>query len=210
MATISFAITACNEHVELEKLLSMLYLNIKEGDEIVVQLDTTATPEVRKVVSKPDPNVVPFRVIEFALDNDFASFKNNIKNHCTKDWIFFIDADETLNYYFMKNLHEFLELNKGIVDLISVPRVNKVNGLTQSHIDKWRWFVDDNGWVNWPDYQTRICANKPEIQWINKVHERLTGFKTSAQLPALEEWSLTHIKDIERQEKQNNFYNKIG
>jgi hypothetical protein len=210
MATISFAITACNEHVELEKLLSMLYLNIKEDDEIVVQLDTTATPEVRKVVSKPDPNVVPFRVIEFALDNDFASFKNNIKNHCTKDWIFFIDADETLNYYFMKNLHEFLELNKGIVDLISVPRVNKVNGLTQSHIDKWRWFVDDNGWVNWPDYQTRICANKPEIQWINKVHERLTGFKTSAQLPALEEWSLTHIKDIERQEKQNNFYNKIG
>ena len=210
MTTISFAITACNEHVELEKLLSMLYLNIKEGDEIIVQLDTTATPEVRKVVSKPDPNVVPFRVIEFALDNDFASFKNNIKNHCTKDWIFFIDADETLNYYFMKNLHEFLELNKGIVDLISVPRVNKVNGLTQSHIDKWRWFVDDNGWVNWPDYQTRICANKPEIQWINKVHERLTGFKTSAQLPALEEWSLTHIKDIERQEKQNNFYNKIG
>ena len=188
MATISFAITACNEHVELEKLLSTLYLNIKGGDEIIVQLDTTATPEVRKVVSKPDPNVVPFKVIEFALDNDFASFKNNIKNHCSKDWIFFIDADETLNYYFMKNL----------------------NGLTQAHIDKWRWFVDDNGWVNWPDYQTRICANKPEIQWVNKVHERLTGFKTSAQLPALEEWSLTHIKDIERQEKQNNFYNKIG
>ena len=204
MATISFAITACNEHVELEKLLTMLYLNIKEGDEIVVQLDTTATPEVRNVVSKPD-----LKVIEFALDGDFASFKNNIKNHCTKDWIFFIDADETLNYYFMKNLHEFLELNKGIVDLISVPRVNKVNGLTQSHIDKWRWFVDDNGWVNWPDYQTRICANKPEIQWINKVHERLTGFKTSAQLPALEEWSLTHIKDIDRQEKQNKFYETI-
>ena len=81
MATISFAITACNEHVELEKLLSTLYLNIKGGDEIIVQLDTTATPEVRKVVSKPDPNVVPFKVIEFALDNDFASFKNNIKNH---------------------------------------------------------------------------------------------------------------------------------
>ena len=209
MATISFAITACNEHVELEKLLTMLYLNIKEGDEIVVQLDTTATPEVRKIVSKPDTNVVPFKLIEFGLNGDFASFKNNLKQHCTKDWIFFIDADETLNYYFMKNLHEFLELNKGIVDLISVPRVNKVNGLTQSHIDKWRWFVDDNGWVNWPDYQTRICANKKDIWWVNKVHERLTGYKTSAQLPALEEWSLTHIKDIERQEKQNKFYETI-
>lgn len=79
MATISFAITACNEHVELDKLLTTLYLNIKEGDEIVVQLDTTATPEVRNIVSKPDPNVVPFKLIEFALNGDFASFKNNIK-----------------------------------------------------------------------------------------------------------------------------------
>jgi glycosyltransferase involved in cell wall biosynthesis len=204
MATISFAITVHNEHEELDKLLQQLVKNIREEDEIVVQMDITATDEVKAVVNK-------YKLMNYfhPLNKDFATFKNNLKSLCTKDWIFFIDADETLNYYFSKNIHEFLELNKGIVDLIAVPRVNKVNGLTQAHIDKWRWFVDDNGWINWPDYQTRICANKPEIQWINKVHERLTGFKTSAQLPALEEWSLTHIKDIDRQEKQNKFYETI-
>ena len=204
MATISFAITVHNEHEELDKLLQQLVKNIREEDEIVVQMDITATEEVKAVVNN-------YKLTNYfhPLNKDFATFKNNLKSLCTKDWIFFIDADETLNYYFSKNIHEFLELNKGIVDLIGVPRVNKVNGLTQSHIDKWKWFVDDNGWVNWPDYQTRICANKPEIQWINKVHERLTGFKTSAQLPALEEWSLTHIKDIERQENQNKFYETI-
>jgi glycosyltransferase involved in cell wall biosynthesis len=204
MATISFAITVHNEHEELDKLLQQLVKNIREEDEIVVQMDITATEEVKAVVNS-------YKLTNYfhPLNKDFATFKNNLKNLCTKDWIFFIDADETLNYYFSKNIHEFLELNKGIVDLIAVPRVNKVNGLTQSHIDKWRWFVDENGWINWPDYQTRICANKPEIQWINKVHERLTGFKTSAQLPALEEWSLTHIKDIDRQEKQNKFYETI-
>jgi glycosyltransferase involved in cell wall biosynthesis len=204
MATISFAITVHNEHEELDKLLQQLVKNIREEDEIVVQMDITATEEVKAVVNN-------YKLTNYfhPLNKDFATFKNNLKSLCTKDWIFFIDADETLNYYFSKNIHEFLELNKGIVDLIAVPRVNKVNGLTQSHIDKWRWFVDDNGWINWPDYQTRICANKPEIQWINKVHERLTGFKTSAQLPALEEWSLTHIKDIDRQEKQNKFYETI-
>jgi len=204
MATISFAITVHNEHKELDKLLQQLVKSIREEDEIVVQMDITATEEVKAVVNN-------YKLTNYfhPLNKDFATFKNNLKSLCTKDWIFFIDADETLNYYFSKNIHEFLELNKGIVDLIGVPRVNKVNGLTQSHIDKWRWFVDDNGWVNWPDYQTRICANKPEIQWINKVHERLTGFKTSAQLPALEEWSLTHIKDIERQENQNKFYETI-
>jgi glycosyltransferase involved in cell wall biosynthesis len=204
MATISFAITVHNEHEELDKLLQQLVKNIREEDEIVVQMDITATDEVKAVVNN-------YKLTNYfhPLNKDFATFKNNLKSLCTKDWIFFIDADETLNYYFSKNIHEFLELNKGIVDLIAVPRVNKVNGLTQAHIDKWRWFVDDNGWINWPDYQTRICANKPEIQWINKVHERLTGFKTSAQLPALEEWSLTHIKDIDRQEKQNKFYETI-
>jgi len=204
MATISFAITVHNEHKELDKLLQQLVKSIREEDEIVVQMDITATEEVKAVVNS-------YKLTNYfhPLNKDFATFKNNLKSLCTKDWIFFIDADETLNYYFSKNIHEFLELNKGMVDLIGVPRVNKVNGLTQSHIDKWRWFVDDNGWVNWPDYQTRICANKPEIQWVNKVHERLTGFKTSAQLPALEEWSLTHIKDIDRQEKQNQFYETI-
>ena len=204
MATISFAITVHNEHKELDKLLQQLVKSIREEDEIVVQMDITATEEVKAVVNN-------YKLTNYfhPLNKDFATFKNNLKSLCTKDWIFFIDAYETLNYYFSKNIHEFLELNKGIVDLIGVPRVNKVNGLTQSHIDKWKWFVDDNGWVNWPDYQTRICANKPEIQWVNKVHERLTGFKTSAQLPALEEWSLTHIKDIDRQEKQNQFYETI-
>jgi glycosyltransferase involved in cell wall biosynthesis len=204
MATISFAITVHNEHEELDKLLQQLVKNIRVEDEIVVQMDITATEEVKAVVNN-------YKLTNYfhPLNKDFATFKNNLKSLCTKDWIFFIDADETLNYYFSKNIHEFLELNKGIVDLIAVPRVNKVNGLTQAHIDKWRWFVDDNGWVNWPDYQTRICANKPEIQWVNKVHERLTGFKTSAQLPALEEWSLTHIKDIDRPEKQNTFYETI-
>lgn len=210
MTSISFAITACNEHVELKRLLDQIVSIIKPEDEIIVQLDTNATDEVKKVTDSYNVGTpYEFHRIYFGLNGDFATFKNNLKKHCTRDWIFFIDADETLNYYFAKNIHEFLEMNKGIVDVISVPRVNKVTGLTEEHIYKWRWFVDDKGWINWPDYQTRICANKDNIWWANKVHERLNGFKTSAQLPALEEWSLTHIKDIKKQEKQNNFYNTL-
>ncbi len=207
MVNISFAITAHNEHVELDRLLTMLYININKGDEIVVQLDTNATPEVRAIVSKPDPNVVPFKVIEFGLNNDFALFKNNLKNNCSKEWIFFIDADEYLSNNLLGNIHEILDANKGIVDVISVPRINTVDGLTREHIDKWRWFVDENGYVNYPDYQTRICVNKPNINWINKVHERLSGWKTIANLP--HGYDLIHPKTIERQERQNNYYNTL-
>ena len=198
MANISFAITAHNEHVELDRLLKQLTSNIKSKDEIVVQLDTTATDEVVSVIEKY--NLIKYY---FPLNNDFSTFKNNLKSHCTKEWIFFIDADEYLSDGLIDSIHEIIEANKGIVDVISVPRINTVEGLTREHIDKWRWFVDDNGYVNYPDYQTRICANKKDIEWKNKVHERLSGWKTIANLP--HGYDLIHPKTIERQEKQNSF-----
>jgi glycosyltransferase involved in cell wall biosynthesis len=202
MANISFAITAHNEHVELDRLLKQLTDNINSKDEIVVQLDTTATDEVVHVIEKY--NLIKYY---FPLNNDFATFKNNLKSHCTKEWIFFIDADEYLSDNLLDYIHEILNANKGIVDVISVPRINTVEGLTREHIDKWRWFVDDNGYVNYPDYQTRICANKKDIEWKNKVHERLSGWKTIANLP--HGYDLIHPKTIERQEKQNSFYDTI-
>jgi hypothetical protein len=90
-----------------------------------------------------------------------------------------------------------------------VPRVNTVEGLTPEHIAKWGWNVSDKGWVNFPDYQTRIYKNIPEIKWEGKVHERIIGTKTFSPLPAEEVWSLYHPKEITRQEKQNNFYETI-
>jgi len=202
MSTVSFAITACNEHQELDRLLKQLDTILRTDDEVIIQLDTNATDKVKSVVDKYD-----FQSISFGLNNDFASFKNKLKNHCSKDWIFFIDADEYLSNGLKDSIYEILNINKGLVDVISVPRINTVDGLTRDHIDKWRWFVDDNGWVNYPDYQTRICANKSEINWVNKVHERLSGWKTIANLPS--GYDLVHPKTIERQEKQNKFYGQI-
>ena len=202
MSTVSFAITACNEHQELDRLLKQLDTILRTDDEVIIQLDTNATDKVKSVVDKYD-----FQSISFGLNNDFASFKNNLKNHCSKDWIFFIDADEYLSNGLKDSIYEILNINKGLVDVISVPRINTVDGLTRDHIDKWRWFVDDNGWVNYPDYQTRICANKSKINWVNKVHERLSGWRTIANLP--HGYDLLHPKTIERQEKQNKFYEQI-
>jgi len=208
MSTISFAITACNEHVELERLLDQLVTIIKPQDEIMVQLDNTSTDEVKKVANKYNiGSKFEYHRIYFGLNGDFASFKNNIKAHCTCDWIFFIDADEYLSDGLAENIHSVLDMNKGLVDLIAVPRINTVEGLTRDHIDKWKWFVDSSGWVNYPDYQTRICANKKEIKWANKVHERLIGWKTVANLP--EGYDLIHPKTIDRQEKQNDFYSTL-
>ena len=50
----------------------------------------------------------------------------------------------------MKNIKEILEVNPSI-DLYWVPRVNTVEGLTQEHINKWGWQINEKGWVNFPD-----------------------------------------------------------
>ena len=202
---ISYAIPVCIEHIELEKLLKFLTSHIDKDDEIVVQCDQgNTTHEVHRVLGD-FPTV---KIIEFPLKGDFASFKNNLKEHCTKEWIFQIDADELPTYHLIKNLKELLRLNP-TTELFLVPRVNTVKGLTQEHINKWRWNVNEKGWVNWPDYQTRIIQNHPKIAWASKVHEVITGFSTKGLLPMEEEWCLYHPKDIKRQEAQNNFYDTL-
>ena len=76
-------------------------------------------------------------------------------------------------------------------------------------MQQWGWNVNEHGWINWPDYQWRIWKNKPEIKWINKVHERLDGFLSYASIPADESLALRHPKTIDRQIKQNEYYNTL-
>jgi len=203
---ISYAIPVCNEHAELEKLLSFLRSHIDEGDEIVVQCDEgNTTPEVLRVLDKCADRV---KVIEFPLKGHFSNFKNNLKEHCTGDWIFQIDADELPHESLIANLKSLLELNS-TTEMFLVPRVNTVEDLTQEHINQWRWNVNEKGWVNWPDYQTRIIQNGPKIKWQNKVHEQIVGISTKGALPMEEGWSLYHPKNIKKQETQNKFYDSL-
>ena len=204
MFRISYAITAHNEHEELDRLLSQLDKGIRDVDEVVIQVDSTATEQVLNVISK----YPAFSLWQFPLKGDFGSFKNNLKSKCNGEWIFQIDADEYLHPSLLEDLPEILASNP-TTDLFLVPRINTVEGLTQEHIQKWRWNVNESGWINFPDYQTRILQNHPKIKWVNKVHEVLTGHNSYALLPAEENYSLIHNKGIARQEAQNAYYDTL-
>jgi hypothetical protein len=141
------------------------------------------------------------------FDRHFSNWKNKLTSFCSGDYIFQIDADEMIDEYVCRLLPQVLEYNQ--VDVIRVPRINTVEGLTPQHIQKWGWNVNEKGYVNFPDYQWRIYKNTPEIKWENKVHEVLTGYKTISYLPTEKEWCLLHPKTIEKQEKQNNLYNNL-
>jgi hypothetical protein len=56
----------------------------------------------------------------------------------------------------------------------------------------------------------RLFKLNKGIKWKNKVHEVLEGQTTLSTLPYdTEDLCLYHIKLIEKQEKQNNFYNTL-
>ena len=201
---ISLAITVCNEHKELETLLDYLSDRaLSPYYEIVVQIDKdNYTQEVLSVIVGKG-----IKHWFYPLNKDFASYKNELSNHCSGEYIFQIDADEIPALELLTMLPSILESNPE-VDVYLVPRINTVSGITEEHIQKWRWNVEGDR-INFPDYQWRIYRNDKSIKWKNKVHEVLDGYKQFTTLPAQDEFCLLHQKTIERQEKQNNFYNTI-
>ena len=136
------------------------------------------------------------KVTTFHFKKDFSALKNYTKEQCSGDYIFHIDADEIPNEVLLKQLPQILEIND--TDLVWVPRINIVNGITEFHMNLWKWRQTEQGWINFPDYQARIFKNADHIKWIKPVHEVIDGVKTYSHLPPHEELTLKHEKEIDK------------
>ena len=211
---ISYGITVYNEANELNKLLEILIHKTDKEDEIVICVDPDKNGDMDDAVwmviqswSQQYADAKMIKVYQRELNKDFAAQKNSVIENSTGDYIFHIDADEYPNEILLQQLKEIIEMNDGI-DLIWIPRVNTIEDMKQRHIDKWGWRVSEKGWVNYPDYQARVFRNDEKIRWERPLHELITGCKTYSHLPPQEELSLYHPKTIEKQEKQNMFYNQ--
>ena len=203
---ISYGITVHNEADELNKLLPILIHKTDEEDEIVI-CDDYSDDETQFVIqswTQQYGHTKTIKVYQRKLDGNFSAQKNSVIEKSTGDYIFHIDADEYPHETLLQQLKEIIEMND--VDLIWIPRVNTVEGMTQEHIQKWGWRISENNWVNYPDYQARVFRKNDTIRWRRPLHEVITGCKTYAHLPPQEELSLYHPKTIEKQEHQNMFY----
>ena len=205
---ISYAITVCNEFVEIQNLINFLLKHKRTEDEIIVLYDFKNGDEGIEEFLRSHSVNGEFSWFPGQFKNHFADWKNYLTLLCNGDYIFQIDADEIPHEILIEQLPTILETNPEN-EVYLVPRVNTVTGLTKEHIIKWRWNVDEEGRVNWPDYQWRIWKNIKRIKWKNKVHEVLEGFKTYANLPSLPELALYHPKNIDKQEKQNLYYSTL-
>ena len=203
---ISYGITVHNEADELNTLLEILIHKTDKEDEIVICVDGE-DDGVRFVLDswcQQYGHNKLIKVYQRKLNGDFAAQKNSVIENSSGDYIFHIDADEYPHETLLQQLKQILEMND--VDLVWIPRVNTIEGMTQEHIQKWNWRVTQKGWVNYPDYQARVFRKNDTIRWRRPLHEVITGCKTYAHLPPQEELSLYHPKTIEKQEHQNMFY----
>lgn len=206
---ISYAVTVSNEFDETIRLTNHLKNYKGDNAEIVVLLDSPKAPkELEEFLLVCADGKEDFTLIISEFNGDFAAWKNFLNSHCKGEWVFQIDADEMIDAELMVNLEDILNDNND-VDLFFIPRINTVTGLTDYHVKKWGWNVNERGWVNFPDYQSRLYKRKNEIIWKNKVHERIYGYQKYSNFPAEPLFCIKHDKDIKRQEKQNSYYETL-
>lgn len=201
MVRISYAICVCNEDREVKSLINFLLTAKDEEDEINVLLDSkNGTPEVRAVLDSYGNRII---INERAFDGKFSDHRNYHTTKCTGDYIFAIDADEMPQEALIMNIKSFTG------DIMYIPRINICPGYSAEWLDRHKFNLNDMGWINYPDYQGRYYKNNGVIHWENDLHERLTGGEQVARVDAKPLVSLLHIKTVEKQDKQGEYYDSL-
>lgn len=209
---ISYCTTVYNEKEYIKILLDKLTKVLQEDEEIVVIQTYRDISEQNENFYKEIKDIIDsyknLTYHTYHFQDDFANLKNYMNSFATKSYIFNLDADEDYPETAFQTIRLLIK-NNPQYDLFNISRINIVEDLTLSDIKKYGWFVNDNGWVNWPDFQPRLYKNNESIKWSGTVHENLSGATNRANLQPDPATAILHYKHIDRQRKQNDLYDKI-
>lgn len=140
---ISYAITVCDEFVELRKLLSSLTQRINLGDEIIILIDSGnfKSEEIKNWLDTYNStSLYNIKIHLSEFKGDFAKHKNLLNSYCSCDYIFQIDADELPPDTLIRQLPKIIETYPS-VDLYYVPRINIVENITLDYVKSQRWNI---------------------------------------------------------------------
>lgn len=193
---ISYAICVCNESKDLYSLISFLKKVKDSEDEINILVDTAhVTNQVKQVLDFFKNDIV---INERDFDGKFATHRNYHFSKCNGEYIFYIDPDEMPQEMLIKNLKNIIKETEA--DLICIPRINIHPGSTQEWLSKCNFKVNECGWINWPDMQTRLF--KKGLTMSSELHERFDGAKKIIQVQPNPGLALWHIKSVEKQDNR--------
>lgn len=161
-------------------------------DEIVI-VDEYSTDGTRDILKECFSNV---KIIDGRLENNYSKIRNLAISYSTKDWILFLDADET----FEQPLCDALRTRELLIycerkgyDMVAFKRKNYIDNV----------FMKESRF--YPDFQNRLIRNNGKIVYTGYIHEKATGYKNIFA----SNYHIIHSKTDERQIKQNIKYNKI-
>jgi glycosyltransferase involved in cell wall biosynthesis len=184
----------------------------KTSNELVIlddiSTDDSTIKKINEAHEKYNAKVV-YNSLFDGQEHHFGRHKTFGSRACSGEWIFLIDGDEYPHPTLLDNIEEILDLNKD-VDLIKVPRLNYIEGMTNADVLKWGWRVQEiegKRYINPPDYQHRLYKNSQVIYWTGRLHETIEGAAVISDLPFDPHLCLVHNKTIRKQTEQNVFYN---
>lgn len=201
---ITYAITVADEEFEFKRLLNSLYPYILQDEEIIILADKNkVTHEIIE-----HANLLNLNINYFDFKMNFSDFKNQLFELCSKKYLFQIDADEQIPISLIYLLREIAK--KDEIDLVWIPRINKTYRITKEEELEDRK-INPMGWKGFPDMQARFVKNVEYIRWQGRVHEILSGAKNerSINYAPIELYSILHVKDNKKVQKQLQMYESI-
>jgi len=207
---ISYAILTHNDGECVNELLNFLATHKRPADEIVVLDDDSDDELTLKYLNEYKPHI-KLSNRKFGLGYAAASQKNHANSLCTGDFILQLDADELVTSEFVELIPELLKQHPKS-DLFIMPRITIMEGLTQEWIDKWKWNVNEKGWINFPDWQKRLYRNCNWIRWASwyaSAHSKVIGAMKESFLPTEELFSIMHSHNIDKQIFKMELYDRI-
>jgi glycosyltransferase involved in cell wall biosynthesis len=204
---ISYQILCKNEDTSLYDLLELLVNNISNEDEINVCRDLTGeNPKTLEVIEK-FKNYINYyeRILSHTIHNQ----KNFLAEKATRDYLFYLDADELLNPKFLKKIKIIIKQHSEF-DVIRLPRINIIEGITKQYPDvHGRSKYKTHDIINFPDTQSRIFKHNLGIQYHEIPHGDVINYFTCTTLPLVFFCAIYHKKPLEKQLRDNIWhYNK--
>ena len=190
-ATISFVVIT--NALRVDRLIDLFMQLTPLKDELVVILDN-ADVSVKDILSK-----YADKVVCIPGKGSLEAYIGDIFWHCTQDWIFRVDDDETLNPDCSRELLQHYVSNRNIT----------------SYWIPTRWYINKEEYIctePWlPDYHLRLFRNEPGIITLpSGIHQHLGVAGNSERINDLYlcHWNLVFDTREKRMEKVDH-YNKL-
>ncbi len=170
------SISACIIAKNNEKTLRQCLESIRKLADEIIFVDTGSTDKTISIAKKFTGNILHFK-----WNNNFSDARNFALSHATKEWIFYLDTDETISKKNIPRIKEMLieagEMNGGgksqVLGFSMIQRNYTKSigrfGFVSCKNDKYAESKVAHGYV--PRRMVRLFKNDKRIRFENAIHE---------------------------------------